>query len=113
VIDGHMACVSFACEKKPTKEAILEAWENFTGEPQILSLPLAPVRPIVYRHEENRPQTRLDRDTDKSMVVTVGRLREDPLFQWKFVGLSHNTIRGAAGGGVLIAELLFAKKYFN
>ncbi len=110
-IDGHMACVSFECEKKPTKEEILSAWESFTGEPQHLQLPLAPEKPIHYRSEENRPQTRLDRDTDKAMAVTVGRLREDPLFHWKFVGLSHNTIRGAAGGGILIAELLYAKKY--
>jgi aspartate-semialdehyde dehydrogenase len=110
-IDGHMACVSFECEKKPTKEEILSAWESFAGEPQRLQLPLAPEKPIHYRDEENRPQTRLDRDADKAMAVTVGRLREDPLFQWKFVGLSHNTIRGAAGGGVLIAELLYAQKY--
>jgi aspartate-semialdehyde dehydrogenase len=110
-IDGHMACVSFSCEKKPTKDAILELWNEFTGEPQILSLPLAPAKPIIYRQEENRPQTRLDRDADKAMAVTVGRLREDPVLHWKFVGLSHNTVRGAAGGGVLIAELLKAKKY--
>jgi aspartate-semialdehyde dehydrogenase len=110
-IDGHMACVSFSCEKKPTEKAIIEAWRSFTGEPQTLKLPLAPEHPIIYRTEENRPQTRKDRDADKGMAVSVGRLREDPLFQWKFVGLSHNTIRGAAGGGVLIAELLHAKNY--
>ncbi len=110
-IDGHMACVSFECEQKPSRDEILKAWESFTGEPQRLQLPLAPRQAIHYKSEENRPQTRLDRDSDKAMAVTVGRLREDPLFQWKFVGLSHNTIRGAAGGGVLIAELLHAKKY--
>lgn len=111
VIDGHMACISFECESKPSREDILSAWSAFSGLPQKLKLPLAPLHPIQYREEENRPQTRLDRDTDKAMVVTVGRLREDPVFQWKFVGLSHNTIRGAAGGGVLIAELLHAQKY--
>lgn len=110
-IDGHMACVSFECVEKPSREEILAAWESFTGEPQNLHLPLAPQKPIIYRNEDNRPQTRLDRDTDKAMAVTVGRLREDPLFHYKFVGLSHNTIRGAAGGGVLIAEFLYAKKY--
>ncbi len=108
-IDGHMACVSFSCEKKPTKEEILHAWQHFSGEPQKLNLPFAPKKPIIYRAEDNRPQTRIDRDTDKGMAVTVGRLREDPILQWKFVGLSHNTIRGAAGGGTLIAELLKAK----
>ncbi len=110
-IDGHMACVSFECENKPTKEEILHAWKSFSGEPQKLKLPLAPEHPIIYREEENRPQTRKDRDADKGMAVSVGRLREDPILQWKFVGLSHNTIRGAAGGGILIAELLKAKKY--
>lgn len=110
-IDGHMACVSFECVRKPSQEEILLAWRSFVGLPQTLSLPLAPEQPIIYRTEDNRPQTRLDRDADKSMAVSVGRLREDPLFHWKFVGLSHNTIRGAAGGGVLIAELLYAQKY--
>ncbi len=110
-LDGHLACVSFACEEKPPRERILELWKNFRGVPQELGLPFAPMRPIIYREEENRPQTRLDRNTDKAMAVTVGRLREDPVLQWKFVGLSHNTIRGAAGGGILIAELLKAKGY--
>jgi aspartate-semialdehyde dehydrogenase len=110
-IDGHMACVSFSCENKPAKEQILDAWKSFSGEPQTLGLPFAPKHAIIYREEDNRPQTRLDRDADKGMAVTVGRLREDPILQWKFVGLSHNTIRGAAGGGILIAELLKAKGY--
>lgn len=110
-IDGHMACVSFECEKRPDREEILTAWRGFSGAPQELNLPLAPRNPILYRTEDNRPQTRLDRDTDKGMAVTVGRLREDPVLQWKFVGLSHNTLRGAAGGGVLIAELLHAQKF--
>ena len=110
-IDGHMACVSFSCAKKPSREEIISLWKSFRGVPQDLKLPYAPEKPIIYRREENRPQTRLDRDTDKGMAVTLGRLREDPVLQWKFVGLSHNTIRGAAGGGILIAELLKAKKY--
>jgi aspartate-semialdehyde dehydrogenase len=111
VIDGHLACVSFACETKPSREDILAAWSAFSGPPQDLELPFAPKRAIIYREEDNRPQPRLDRDTDKAMAVTLGRLREDPVMQWKFVGLSHNTVRGAAGGGILIAELLKAKKY--
>jgi aspartate-semialdehyde dehydrogenase len=110
-IDGHLACVSFACEKKPNKEEIRTAWKNFRGAPQDLELPFAPLQAITYRDEPNRPQPRLDRDNDKGMTVSVGRLREDPVLQWKFVGLSHNTIRGAAGGGILIAELLHAKGY--
>ena len=110
-IDGHMACVSFECRKKPGREEILNLWTGFKGVPQDLELPFAPKNPIIYREEENRPQTRLDRDAERGMAVTVGRLREDPVLQWKFVGLSHNTIRGAAGGGILIAELLKAKGY--
>ncbi len=111
VMDGHMACVSFSCKEKPSKDDILLLWNTFSGEPQALELPSAPVRPIHYFEQDNRPQPRLDRDRDKAMAVSVGRLREDPILNWKFVGLSHNTIRGAAGGGVLIAELLVAKKY--
>ncbi|MBV9349228.1 MAG: aspartate-semialdehyde dehydrogenase [Patescibacteria group bacterium] len=110
-LDGHLATVSFTCETKPTKKEIVELWESFSGIPQELQLPFAPLRPIIYREEVDRPQTRLDRDADKAMAVTVGRLREDPILQWKFVGLSHNTVRGAAGGGILIAELLKAKGY--
>ncbi len=111
-IDGHMACVSFECEKKPSREEILSLWKNFKSVPQELKLPFAPENPIIYREEQNRPQTRLDRNADKGMTVSVGRLREDPVLQWKFVGLSHNIIRGAAGGGILIAELLYKKGYF-
>lgn len=110
-IEGHMACVSFSCERKPSRQEILSAWRAFSGDPQKLNLPFAPRQAIVYREEENRPQTRLDRDTERGMAIVVGRLREDPVLQWKFVGLSHNTIRGAAGGGILIAELLKAKKF--
>jgi len=111
VIDGHMACVSAEFEEKPSKEEMIKLWKNFIGLPQKLKLPFAPEHPIIYREEENRPQTRLDRDADKGMAVTVGRLRECSVLQWRFVGLSHNTIRGAAGGGILNAELLKAKGY--
>jgi len=110
-IDGHMACVSFTCEKKPSEQDILAAWKDFKGPPQELNLPFAPVQAITYLTEPSRPQPRIDRNRDKGMTVTVGRLREDPVFQWKSVGLSHNTIRGAAVGGILIAELLKAKSY--
>lgn len=113
VIDGHMACVSVEFEKKPGKDEILDAWKNFKGLPQELKLPFAPDKPIIYREEDNRPQTRLDRDNGKGMAVTVGRLRECNVLQWRFVGLSHNTIRGAAGGGILNAELLKAKGYLQ
>jgi aspartate-semialdehyde dehydrogenase len=111
VLDGHLACVSVEFEKKPTREQILDAWENFTAEPQKLNLPMAPKQPIIYREELNRPQPRLDRDVDKGMAVTVGRLRDCNVFDYRFAGLSHNTIRGAAGGGILNAELLRAKGY--
>jgi aspartate-semialdehyde dehydrogenase len=110
-IDGHMACVSLQLEKKPDKETIISLWRNFKALPQELNLPFAPVYPVIYREEPDRPQTRLDRDTDKGMVVTVGRLRECPVFDYRFVALSHNTIRGAAGGGILNAELLVKKGY--
>ena len=113
VLDGHLACVSVEFENPPTKEQILERWKSFKGVPQELDLPLAPQQPIIYREEDDRPQPKADRDNDKGMAVTVGRLRECPLFHWKFVGLSHNTVRGAAGGGILNAELLKARGYFN
>ena len=113
VSDGHTAAVSVSFEKKPTKEEILSAWENFAGEPQKLALPSAPERFIRYFEEDNRPQAKLDRMEGNGMSVTVGRLREDNLFDYKFVGLSHNTLRGAAGGAVLLAELLAAKGYFD
>ena len=113
VTDGHMAAVFVKFEKKPTKEEILEAWKSFKGKPQTLGLPNAPEQFITYFEEENRPQTGLDRDLYGGMGVSVGRLREDVLYDYKFVGLSHNTLRGAAGGAVLIAELLYREGYFN
>ena len=113
VTDGHTAAVFVRFENKPTKEEILDAWKSFSGKPQELGLPHAPEQFITYFEEDNRPQAKLDRDIYGGMGVTVGRLREDTLFDYKFVGLSHNTLRGAAGGAVLIAELLYREGYFN
>ncbi len=113
VTDGHTAAVFVRFENKPTKEQILEEWKNFKGKPQELGLPHAPEQFITYFEEDNRPQAALDRDIYGGMGVTVGRLREDTLYDYKFVGLSHNTLRGAAGGAVLIAELLYKEGYFN
>lgn len=113
VSDGHTAAVFVKFDKKPTKEEILSAWANFKGEPQELKLPSAPEQFLQYFEEDNRPQAKLDRMAGNGMSVTVGRLREDSIYDYKFVGLSHNTLRGAAGGAVLLAELLAAKGYFN
>ena len=113
VTDGHMAAVFVKFDKKPTKEQILEDWRSFRGKPQELELPSAPEQFITYFEEENRPQTGLDRDLYGGMGVSVGRLREDTLYDYKFVGLSHNTLRGAAGGAVLIAELLYRSGYLT
>ncbi|MDD6102429.1 MAG: aspartate-semialdehyde dehydrogenase [Clostridiales bacterium] len=109
VSDGHTAAVFVKFAKKPTKEQILKAWAEFSGLPQELKLPSAPEHFITYFEEDNRPQAKLDRDSEKGMGVFAGRLREDSVYDWKFVGLSHNTKRGAAGGAVLIAELLTAQ----
>ncbi len=114
VSDGHTAIVSLEFgKKKPRRETILNIWDAFRGEPQKLDLPFAPKQPIHYREENNRPQPRRDRDTDKGMAVTVGRLRECPVLDFLFVALSHNTVRGAAGGGILNAELALKKGYLN
>ena len=117
VIDGHTACVSLEFDlpedKKPSLEEIEKIWTSFRGVPQELDLPNAPVQPIHVRHESNRPQPRRDRETDKGMAVTVGRLRKCPVFDIRFVALSHNTKRGAALGGILNAELLKAKGFFD
>ena len=113
VIDGHTAIVYLKFKEEiPTKQEILEIWSSFRSIPQDLNLPFAPIQPIIYLSEVDRPQPVKDRDLDKGMAVTVGRLREDPIFDYKFVALSHNTIRGAAGGAILIGELLFQKGYF-
>ena len=113
VSDGHTAAVFVSFEKKPAKEEILRAWAEFSGEPQKLALPSAPKQFLHYFEEDNRPQAKLDRNLENGMAVSVGRLREDILFDYKFVCLSHNTLRGAAGGAVLMAELLAAKGYFD
>lgn len=113
VSDGHTAAVFASFEKKPTKEEILEAWKNFSGVPQELQLPSAPKQFLHYFEEDNRPQAKLDRNLEGGMAVSIGRLREDSQYDYKFVCLSHNTLRGAAGGAVLMAELLAAKGYFD
>lgn len=113
VTNGHFAAVFVSFDKKPTKEEILEAWANFRGEPQDLELPSAPKQFLHYFTEDNRPQTKLDRDNEGGMAVNIGRLREDSQYDYKFVCLSHNTLRGAAGGAVLMAELLCAKGYLD
>ena len=113
VSDGHLATVAVKFANKPAREDILKAWASFGGEPQKLALPHAPERFITYFEEDNRPQTKLDRNLYGGMGVSAGRLREDTLFDWKFVCLSHNTLRGAAGGAVLIAELLYRRGYLG
>lgn len=113
VSDGHTAAVFVSFDKKPTKDEILKAWKEFKGLPQELNLPSAPKQFIQYCEEDNRPQAKLDRDYENGMGVSLGRLREDTVYDYKFVGLSHNTVRGAAGGAVLIAELLKAQGYIT
>ncbi|MCI8777280.1 MAG: aspartate-semialdehyde dehydrogenase [Oscillospiraceae bacterium] len=113
VSDGHTAAVFVSFENKPSKEEILKKWAEFKGEPQELELPSAPKQFIYYFEEDNRPQAKLDRNLEGGMAVSAGRLREDTQYDYKFVSLSHNTLRGAAGGGVLLAELLAAKGYFD
>ncbi len=112
IIDGHTACVSLKFRSAPpSMDEIIAIWNEFRAEPQELNLPSAPQPPIVYRDEEDRPQPRKDRNVGRGMAVTVGRLRECPVMDIRFVALSHNTIRGAAGGAILSAELLKAKGY--
>lgn len=114
VIDGHTACVSLEFgDKKPSIEEIEQIWTSYSSLPQELKLPSAPEHPIVVRHEENRPQPRRDRETEKGMACVIGRLRPCNVFDVKFVALSHNTKRGAALGGILNAELLKAKGFFD
>jgi aspartate-semialdehyde dehydrogenase len=106
--DGHMAAVHVQFEKKPERAEVIERWRTWVPAPQKANLPSAPRPFLVYFEEENRPQTRLDRDAGNGMAVTIGRLRPDALFDYRFVALSHNTVRGAAGGAVLTAEMLTA-----
>lgn len=112
--NGHMAAVFIKFkDKKPSKEEILNIWKEYSGVPQKLNLPSAPEQFLHYFEEENRPQTKLDRDNEHGMAINIGRLREDKIFDYKFVCLSHNTLRGAAGGAVLLAELLYAQGYMD
>lgn len=113
VSDGHTAAVFVSFENKPSKDDILKAWADFSGVPQELELPSAPKQFIHYFEDNDRPQAKLDRNLEGGMAVSTGRLREDTQYDYKFVCLSHNTLRGAAGGGVLLAELLAAKGYFD
>ena len=113
VLNGHTAAVFVKFRKKPTKEQLIEKLRSFSGEPQALKLPSAPENFIQYLEEDNRPQVKADVDYEKGMGVSIGRLREDTVYDYKFVGLSHNTVRGAAGGAVLCAELLKAQGYIQ
>jgi aspartate-semialdehyde dehydrogenase len=113
VSDGHMAAVAVSFEKKTSRDEILARWREFAGKPQKLGLPSAPKPFLVYFDDDARPQTRLDRDAGNGMAVTIGRLRADAIFDYRFVALSHNTVRGAAGGAILTAELLVADGYVD
>ncbi len=112
-LSNNRAAVFVKFKKKPTKEQLIAALENFKGVPQELELPSAPKQFIRYLEEDNRPQVALDVNYENGMGINVGRLREDTVYDWKFVGLSHNTVRGAAGGAVLCAELLKAQGYIT
>jgi aspartate-semialdehyde dehydrogenase len=113
VLNGHTAAVFVKFNKKPTKEQLIDKLVQFSGEPQRLELPSAPKQFIQYLEEDNRPQVSMDVNYENGMGISIGRLREDTVFDWKFVGLSHNTVRGAAGGAVLCAELLKAQGYIK
>ena len=113
VLNGHTAACFVKFKKNPTKEQLIEKLVSFKGEPQELGLPSAPKQFIRYMEEDNRPQVKADVDYENGMGISIGRLREDSIYDWKFVGLSHNTVRGAAGGAVLCAELLKAKGYIT
>lgn len=113
VSDGHMAAVFVSFERKASKEEILVRWREFAGKPQKLGLPSAPKPFLTYFEDAARPQTRIDRDAGNGMAISIGRLRPDALFDYRFVALSHNTVRGAAGGAVLTAELLVADGYLE
>lgn len=113
VLNGHTAAVFVKFKKKPTKEQLVQKLVEFSGLPQELKLPSAPKQFIQYLEDDNRPQVKLDVDYEHGMGISVGRLREDKVYDWKFIGLSHNTVRGAAGGAVLCAELLKAQGYIT
>lgn len=112
VVDGHLACVSLLFgDRKPEQDEIIKIWRKFRSLPQELELPFAPEEPIIYSEEDNRPQPKKDRNNGKGMAVTAGRLRKCNIFDYRFAALSHNTVRGAAGGGILNAELIMKKGY--
>lgn len=111
VVDGHTECVQVKLKKKTEAGEIIDAWNSFSGEPQEEKLPSAPSKPIYYFNEKNYPQPKIHRNIDKGMAVSIGRLREDKFFDYKFVILSHNTMRGAAGGALLCAEMMRIKGY--
>jgi aspartate-semialdehyde dehydrogenase len=113
VSDGHMAAVFVAFEKKPAREQILSAWKEFQGKPQQQKLPSAPTPFLQYFDDDTRPQTKLDRDNGNGQAISIGRLRDDAIFDWRFVALSHNTVRGAAGGAVLTAEFLRSEGFLT
>ena len=113
VLNGHTAAVFVKFRKKPTKEQLIQKLVEFKGLPQELELPSAPKQFIQYLEEDNRPQVQMDVNYENGMGVSVGRLREDTVYDYKFIGLSHNTVRGAAGGAVLCAETLKAKRYIQ
>lgn len=113
VIDGHMECVQVKFKNKPARDEIINAFNNFSGLPQELNLPSAPAKPLYYFEEDKYPQTKVHRNLENGMAVSVGRLREDNFFDYKFVVLSHNTIRGAAGDTILIAEMMKAQGYLD
>ena len=113
VLNGHTAAVFVKFAKKPTKAELIDRMVNYKGLPQELNLPSAPKQFIQYLEEDNRPQVNLDVDYENGMGISVGRLREDSVYDYKFVGLSHNTVRGAAGGAILCAETLTAQGYIQ
>jgi aspartate-semialdehyde dehydrogenase len=113
VTDGHLAAVFVGFERKPAREKILELWRAYQGKPQKAGLPSAPKPFLTYFEEDTRPQTKLDREAGNGQGITIGRLRPDSLFDYRFVCLSHNTVRGAAGGAVLTAELLTAEGWIQ
>ena len=113
MLNGHTAAAFVKFRKKPTKEQLIEKLESYKGFPQEKDLPMAPEQFIKYFEEDNRPQVKADVDRDKGMGISIGRIREDSIYDYKFVGLSHNTIRGAAGGAILCAETLKAKGYIE
>jgi aspartate-semialdehyde dehydrogenase len=113
ISDGHLAAVFASFENKPSLDEIIYLWENYSGRPQQLKLPSAPKQFLHYFTENDRPQIKLDRDLEGGMAISLGRLRSDTQYDIKFICMSHNTIRGAAGGGILLAELLCAEGYID